>query len=98
MIIKDNVNSWQLHMRITAAVSIIVILGVIVMPLIILSVYADNTNPGVFSIDSKPYGIPYADWSAKWEQWLISMPTQVNAQLIPQAKIAHKIKTDPFGS
>jgi hypothetical protein len=73
-------------MRITAVVSIIVILGVIVMPLIILSVYADNTNPGVFSIDSKPYGIPYADWSAKWEQWLISMPTQVNAATDPTGK------------
>lgn len=47
---------------------------------------ADNINPGVYSIDSKPYGIPYSDWTAKWEQWLISMPQQINAA------------TDPTGS
>jgi hypothetical protein len=40
----------------------------------------------VYSIGSKPYGIPYSDWTAKWEQWLISMPQQINAA------------TDPTGS
>ena len=86
-------------MRITAAVSIIVIFGVIVMPLIILSVYANDTNPGVFLLTPNHMVYRMPTGAPKWEQWLISMPTQVNVpQLIPQAKIAHKIKTDPFGS
>jgi hypothetical protein len=32
-------------------------------------------NPGVFSKDSTPYGIPYGDWLAKWWQWTFSIPT-----------------------
>jgi hypothetical protein len=37
--------------------------------------YADSINPGVFSKDSAPYGIPYGDWLAKWWQWTFSIPT-----------------------
>jgi len=44
----------------------------------IVFAHADNINPGLYSIDSKPYGISYAEWTAKWEQWLISMPQQIN--------------------
>jgi len=39
---------------------------------------ADNINPGVFSVDSKPYGLTVAQWSAKWWQWLLSIPTEKN--------------------
>jgi hypothetical protein len=35
----------------------------------------DSINPGVFSKDSAPYGIPYGDWLAKWWQWSFSIPT-----------------------
>ena len=54
--------------------------------MIILAVYtfsssgvfisADSINPGVFSKDSVPYGIPYGDWLAKWWQWTFSIPTE----------------------
>jgi hypothetical protein len=37
--------------------------------------YADSINPGVFSIDSAPYGIPYKEWVTRWWQWHISIPT-----------------------
>jgi hypothetical protein len=53
--------------------------------MIILAVYssssstvfirADSMNPGVFSKDSAPYGIPYNEWLAKWWQWSFSIPT-----------------------
>ena len=36
---------------------------------------ADSMNPGVFSKDSAPYGIPYGEWLAKWWQWSFSIPT-----------------------
>ena len=41
-------------------------------------VNADNLNPGVYSKDSKPFGIPYGDWLAKYNQWFIKIPTTVN--------------------
>lgn len=41
-------------------------------------VNADNPNPGVYSKDSKPFGIPYADWLTKWNQWFIQIPAVVN--------------------
>ena len=41
-------------------------------------VNADNLNPGVYSKDSKPFGIPYGDWLAKYNQWFIQIPTAVH--------------------
>lgn len=37
-------------------------------------VAADSINPGVYSKDSAPYGIPYGKWLAKWWNWTQSMP------------------------
>ena len=36
----------------------------------------NNVSPNtlVFPVDSKPYGKSYADWSAIWWQWLLSIP------------------------
>jgi hypothetical protein len=36
--------------------------------------YADEMNPGVFSKDSSPYGIPYGQWISKWWQWNMEIP------------------------
>jgi hypothetical protein len=41
-------------------------------------VYADNLNPGVYSKDSKPFGISYGEWLAKWVQWFIQIPSEVH--------------------
>jgi hypothetical protein len=40
--------------------------------------YADNINPGVFPIDSKPYGLSYEEWTIKFWQWLLSIPADKN--------------------
>jgi hypothetical protein len=40
----------------------------------ILSASADSINPAVYSIDSKPYGMSYGEWTGKWWQWLLSEP------------------------
>jgi hypothetical protein len=37
-------------------------------------VMADSVNPGVYSKDSTPYGIPYGKWLAKWWNWTSSIP------------------------
>jgi hypothetical protein len=38
-------------------------------------VRGDNINPYIYSITSSPYGIPYQQWTAKFWQWLYSLPT-----------------------
>src|SRR5919205_4515157 len=40
----------------------------------------DNSNGqiAVFSADSKPYGLTYGDWTAKWWQWGHSIPKDIN--------------------
>ena len=37
-----------------------------------------NTSLGVYTSDSKPYGLSYGEWTAKWWTWLMSIPTNVN--------------------
>ena len=46
----------------------------------ILGMYvnADDLNPGVYSIDSKPFGISYGDWQAKYWSWFIQIPADVH--------------------
>jgi hypothetical protein len=32
----------------------------------------------IFDSESKPYGIPYAEWTSKWWQWAYSIPQTIN--------------------
>lgn len=38
------------------------------------SVQAADANPGVLPPQSKPYGLTYGEWGAKWWQWAFSLP------------------------
>jgi hypothetical protein len=40
-----------------------------------------NPNPGVLPPGSTPYGLTYAQWSARWMQWAYSIPGPVNPML-----------------
>ena len=55
--------------------TMIIILALSTFSSTTLFISADSMNPGVFSKDSTPYGIPYGDWLAKWWQWSFSIPT-----------------------
>jgi hypothetical protein len=37
-------------------------------------VNGDNLNPGVYSANSAPYGVPYQHWIAEWWNWSYSIP------------------------
>jgi hypothetical protein len=39
---------------------------------------ASTSTPGVLPPASKPYGLTYAQWSARWWQWAFSIPGSVN--------------------
>ena len=38
------------------------------------TVLADEINPGLYSPNSKPFGLTLADWTVKWWQWFIAIP------------------------
>ncbi|PWU78752.1 MAG: hypothetical protein DLM72_21135 [Candidatus Nitrosopolaris wilkensis] len=46
------------------------------------SAIAQSSNskivPSVYPLDSKPYGLSYGQWTAKWWQWTLSIPKHVN--------------------
>jgi hypothetical protein len=39
---------------------------------------ADSINPGVFPVNSRPFGYTYGEWSAKWWQWAAQIPSNIN--------------------
>jgi hypothetical protein len=44
----------------------------------------ESSASGVLSVfppDSKPYGLTYGEWTAKWWQWAFSMPEAVNPMI-----------------
>jgi hypothetical protein len=53
---------------------VISIVVVFFVPSLIVTSQADQLNPGVYSKDSTPFGIPYKEWVAKWWQWNVGIP------------------------
>jgi hypothetical protein len=37
-----------------------------------------NETQGIFGVTSSPYGLTYAEWTAKWWQWAYSIPKNIN--------------------
>ena len=35
-------------------------------------------NPGILPPQSRPHGLGYADWAAKWEQWSLAFPADAD--------------------
>lgn len=50
----------------------------LLMTSVILFARGDSINPSLYSIESKPHGLTYGEWAAKWEQWLLSTPANIN--------------------
>jgi hypothetical protein len=42
------------------------------------SVLAGNSNPGIAPVKSSPGGNSYAEWGAKWAQWVLGIPPEQN--------------------
>jgi hypothetical protein len=77
---------------------VLVVLGLIV-PFItvssILTARADSINPGLYSVDSKPYGLTFTQWSEKWWQWFISIPQFENPLNDDNGKYCAVAQNDP---
>ncbi len=59
--------------------SVVMVLGLMMLAPIIAQADSSNLNPGILPPDSKPYGLTYGEWSAKWWQWALSIPTPDNS-------------------
>jgi hypothetical protein len=46
-----------------------------IIPSFTLFVQADSINPGVYSKDSSPFGVPYSEWIHRWWQWNQGTPS-----------------------
>jgi hypothetical protein len=74
----------ELHVLVVAT---LILWGLaLLVPSTLLRVQADNINPGVFAVDSKPYGTPYAEWAGNWQKWLFLIPQSINPLTDPTGK------------
>jgi hypothetical protein len=69
----ESFNNYQFK-----AIGCLIISAVLIIPLAHSSVEGSNTSQSVYPINSKPYGLTYGDWSAKWWQWTSAIPTKDN--------------------
>ncbi len=54
-----------------------------------------GADSGVFPPDSKPYGLTYAEWTAKWWQWAYSMPEAINPMIDDTGRNCANNQTGP---
>ena len=50
----------------------------LIIPIAFSNTEGINISQSVYPVNSKPYGSTYGEWSAKWWQWVLSIPTQDN--------------------
>jgi hypothetical protein len=50
---------------------------------------------GVFPPDSKPYGLTYGEWTAKWWQWAFSIPEALNPMIDDTGRNCANNQTGP---
>jgi hypothetical protein len=66
--------------------TILVLVAILPTPILPILSEAQLANDGnssniaidVFQPDSKPYGLTYGDWTARWWQWAYSIPKDTN--------------------
>src|SRR5262249_12325700 len=68
---KDSLKGWR---RLASALGAVVGL----MLLTTIAFAQDNPNPRGLPIHSSPFGNTYGEWSARWWQWALSVPTATN--------------------
>jgi hypothetical protein len=49
----------------------------------------------LFPINTRPYGLTYGEWSAKWWQWLLSIPRSISPAFDPTGHNTNINQNDP---
>jgi hypothetical protein len=55
----------------------------------------EEKEPEYFTPDSKPYGMTYGQWTVKWWNWALSIPTEINPVYDDSGKFANVSQEDP---
>jgi hypothetical protein len=72
---------YQRFWRSVVAVMVVVVGSMVAAMPPVAQADSSNPNPGVFPLDSNPYGNSYGEWSARWWQWALSIPVATNPVL-----------------
>jgi hypothetical protein len=65
--------------RTSARLILALVSGVLALALVVpASAQTQSLNPGVFDPGTSPYGASYGEWSARWWQWVASVPSPTN--------------------
>ena len=54
-----------------------------------------STSISLFPIESRPYGLSYGEWSARWWQWLLSVPRSESPAVDASGDNASVNQVDP---
>jgi hypothetical protein len=55
----------------------------------------EEKEPEYFTPDSKPYGLTFGQWTVKWWNWALSIPTEINPVYDDIGKFANVSQKDP---
>ena len=55
----------------------------------------ENKELEYFTPDSKPYGLTYGQWTVKWWNWALSIPTEINPIYDDSGRFANVSQEDP---
>jgi len=75
--------------------AVAVINGLSGVPYIHAQQTSTSGSQGVFPPDSRPYGLTYGEWSAKWWQWAFSMPEPLNPLVDDTGRNCANNQTEP---
>ncbi|MGH9978615.1 MAG: hypothetical protein ACRD8Z_22705, partial [Nitrososphaeraceae archaeon] len=56
----------------------------------------DDEESYIYLIGSKPFGIPYYQWTESWWNWLVSIPKDTNPALDIDGKYCHEGKQHDY--
>jgi hypothetical protein len=69
---KGNQRFWR-----SVVAVMVVVVGLMVLTTIAFA-QGGNPNPRVLPVHSSPFGSSYGEWSARWWQWVLSVPAATN--------------------
>jgi len=56
---------------------------------------AGNPNPRILPPQSRPYGLTYTQWAARWSQWIFSIPSDQNPLGDPDGRFCQVGQSGP---
>jgi hypothetical protein len=75
---KHYKKKFDIHNSSNLMMVLYLIVGTFIIPSMMNCSYGENIKPATYPADSRPYGLTYGDWTARFWQWLYSIPKPDN--------------------